>query len=169
VDTDYSTTTDQVQGGSGPESVDAGKYRAHVYGLNVGVTPIQKLLLSGAFTYSDARTATPPTPDSVVVPHQGHVYEVQAGLNYSLNPATELHCSYSFAKSDYGQNNVDTGLPLGLDFTRHGLTVGVSRRMSKLVTTSLRYNFYQYSEPTSGGNNDYTAHGVFATLSFKWP
>jgi len=33
----------------------------------------------------------------------------------------------------------------------------------------LRYGFYRYSEPSTGGSVDYTAHGVFATLALKWP
>ena len=168
VHSDFSTTTDPVPGGTEDESVQAGKYRAHVYGMNLAVTPVQRLLLSGSFTYSDTRTATPATPDSVVVPYEGHVYELSAAANYSLNAATDLRLGYSFTQSDYGQNNIAAGLPLGLDFTRHGLTAGISHRFSKLVAVNLRYNFYQYSEPSSGGFNDYTAHGVFATLSYKW-
>jgi hypothetical protein len=33
----------------------------------------------------------------------------------------------------------------------------------------LRYGYYDYSEPSTGGFNDYTAHGVFATIVMKWP
>jgi hypothetical protein len=44
----------------------------------------------------------------------------------------------------------------------------MTRRMTRYLTTNLRYAFYQYSEPSTGGFNDYTAHGVFATLIVKW-
>ena len=47
--------------------------------------------------------------------------------------------------------------------------LGVTRRLTSYLTSNLRYGFYHYSEPSSAGINDYTAHGVFATLSFKWP
>ena len=33
----------------------------------------------------------------------------------------------------------------------------------------LRYGFSQYSEPRIGNVNNFTANGVFATLSYKWP
>jgi hypothetical protein len=59
------------------------------------------------------------------------------------------------------------GLPLGLDYTRHALMAGTTWHLSKTITTSLRYGFYQYSEPTSGGLNDYTAHAIFASLAMK--
>ena len=68
-----------------------------------------------------------------------------------------------------GKNNVADGLPVDLNYTRHGLMAGVTRRMTSNITSNMRYGFYQYSEPSTGGINNYTAHGVFATLVFKWP
>jgi hypothetical protein len=56
-----------------------------------------------------------------------------------------------------------------LDYTRHGVTVGLSRRFSRGMSGRLGYGFYRYSEPSTGGFNDYTAHGVFATLVLNWP
>jgi hypothetical protein len=32
----------------------------------------------------------------------------------------------------------------------------------------LRYQFSQYSEPSSNNANNFTAHGVFATFAYKW-
>ena len=37
------------------------------------------------------------------------------------------------------------------------------------ASVNLRYAFYRYHEPTSGGFNDYTAHAVFAALTLRWP
>ncbi len=85
-----------------------------------------------------------------------------------MNKSTDLHATYSFSRADYGQNN-EAGLPLGLNYTRHGLMMGVTRRLTSSLTMNLRYGFFQYSEPSSGAVNDYTAHGVFATLVVKWP
>jgi len=102
------------------------------------------------------------------VPYEGHTYAVIASANYALNKSTVLHAAYTFSQSDYGQNNLADGLPLGLIYTRHGLIAGLRRQLSRYVTASLRYGFYQYSEPSSGGFNDYTAHGVFATATIKW-
>jgi hypothetical protein len=168
--TDYQTTTAPVASGASPGgTIFAGNYEAHVYGVSATVTPFQRLYFYSSFTYSDSRTAAAHNGDPSIVPYEGNIYSLSASANYSLNPSTDLHAAYSFSRGDYGQNNFIAGLPLGLDYTRHGLMAGVTRRLSSSVTSNLRYAFYQYSEPSTGGMRDYTAHGLFATLMVKWP
>jgi len=58
---------------------------------------------------------------------------------------------------------------MGIDYTRHVVGFGVAKRWTDYLSTNLRYNFYHYDEPSSGNENNYIAHGVFATLSLKWP
>jgi len=169
VSTEYSTTTDPVPGGIMPESLLAGNYDAHVYGLGLTLTPFQRLYFSGTFTYSESRIVTGLRGEPSIAPYEGHLYSVMASANFSLNSKTDLHCAYSFSQADYGQSNAADGLPLGLTYSRHGLMAGVSRRLTSYLTSTLRYGFYRYSEPSTGGNNDYTAHGIFATLLVKWP
>jgi hypothetical protein len=173
--TDYHTTTESAvpQGVATVVSpggeILAGKHYADVYGITAGFAPYRKWYLAAAFTYSDSKTVTAQNGDPSVVPYQGNVYSVVATANYALNKSTEFHAAYSFSRAAYGQDNLAYGLPLGLDFTRHDLMVGVTRRLTKTLTSSLRYAYYRYAEPTSGGVNDYTAQGIFATLMVGWP
>jgi len=167
--TDYKTTTDPVSGISPGGTVFAGNYDANIYGLSATFTPFQRFYFSGSFTYSDSRTETAHNGDPSIVPYKGDIFGAILSATYALNKLTDLHAAYSFSHADYGQNNAADGLPLGLNYTRHGLMVGVTRRLTSYLTSNLRYGFYQYSEPSTGGFNDYTAHGVFATLTFKWP
>jgi mono/diheme cytochrome c family protein len=168
--TDYSTATDPVIGGISPGgTIFAGRYDAHVYGVSATVTPFQRLYFSSALTYSDSTITSAQHGSASVAPYQGDIYTFMGSVTYALNKATDLRATYSFSQSDYAQNNVVDGLPLGLNFTRHGLTVGVARKLSERLTTNLQYSFYQYTEPNTGGFSDYTAHGIFATLVFKWP
>jgi hypothetical protein len=166
---DFSSTTDPVPGGTHDEGIHAADYDAHVYGLNVVLTPFQRFYFSGTFTYSDTRLETPASGVPAVVPYDGDVYSIVASANYSLNNAAALQAAYSFSQANYGRNNFGDAIPLGLDYTRHGLMVGVTLRLSDNVSTNLRYGYYDYSEPSTGGFNDYTAHGVFATIVMKWP
>ena len=168
VATDYSTKTDPVPFGTVPEGLLAGTYDAHVYGFGLSLTPFPRLFVSGSFTYSDSRTITARNHDSSVAPYKGNEYSLLANASYAVNQATDLNAAYSFSRADYGQNNVADGLPLGLDFTRHGVVAGITRRLSPNLTTNLRYAFYQYSDPSTGGFNNYTAHGVFVTFIVKW-
>jgi hypothetical protein len=169
VATDYSTTTDPVPGATLPSALQAGNYDAHVYGISTTVTPWNRLLLSGAFTYSDSRILTLQTADPSVAPYKGDIYAVTASATFLLNDATDLRAAYSFSRADYGQDNIVGGLPLGLNYTRHALTLAVTRRVSNYLSTKFGYGFYQYREPSTGGINNFTAHGIFATLMLKWP
>lgn len=170
VATDYDTTTDPVTGGLLPEALLAGNYDAHVYGFGLTLTPFQRFYFSGQVTYSDSRITTGFNGvSSAVVPYSGHVWSVLTSGNYALNSKTDLNLTYAFSQADYGQNNFANGLPLGLTYSRHGLMAGVSRRLTSHLTSTLRYGFYRYAEPSTGGNNDYVAHGIFATMLVKWP
>jgi hypothetical protein len=49
------------------------------------------------------------------------------------------------------------------------LLVGLTRKLTKRLTGTLRYQFSQYIEPSSGGANNFTANGIFASIAYKWP
>jgi hypothetical protein len=169
VSTDYSTTTDPYPPGPSPESLPAGKYRARTYGASATVTPFQQLYLSGSFTYGRTRLVTASDGDPSIVPYDGNTYTLAATATYALNLSTDLTANYSFSRADYGEANAFAGLPVGLTYTRNAVVAGLVKRWSKSVVTNLKYGFYDYSEPSTGGFNNYTAHGVFASITLKWP
>jgi mono/diheme cytochrome c family protein len=169
ISTDFHTTTDPVPGTTAPSGLLAGNYDAHNFGISATITPIQKLYLSGAFTYGATRISTLATAEPIIVPYKGDVYSFYGSATWAINAATDLQASYSFSRAAYGQDNLLAGLPLGLDYTRHSVTAGLNRRFSKGLSARLGYGFYRYSEPSTGGFNDYTAHGVFATMVLNWP
>jgi len=172
--TDFNTTTDSAKGfgplvASPGGEIFAGNYDAHVYSVNATLTPWRRLYLATTLSYSDTRTSTPQNGVAAVVPYRGDVYSVVTSATYVLNQSTDLHASYSFSKADYGQNNEADGLPLGMVYDLHAMQVRVTRRFSKNVTTNLQYGFYNYEEPSSGTVNNYTAHGLFASLTWRIP
>jgi hypothetical protein len=166
--TDYTTGTDVVTNGTVPEALLAGRYDAHIYGFNLTVTPFQRLYFSGTFSYTSSRTTTAAHNTPSIAPYRGDEYSLLTSADFALDQVTHLHATYFFSRADYGQDNVADGLPLGLDYSRHALMAGISRRLSSRVSANLRYAFYQYQEPSTGGFNDYSAHGVFASMTFKW-
>ena len=169
--TDFRTTTDPAGGGDiipGTRN-HAGDYDANVYSANLMLTPIQRIYFSGTVSYSDTRTTTARNDDPSIVDYRGHTWTALGSVNAVLGARTDLQIVYSYSRADFAQDNFADGLPFGIDFTRHSLLAGISCKITERVTAGLRYGFYQYFEPTSGGVNDYTAHGVFATLAIKWP
>jgi hypothetical protein len=167
--TQFSTRTDRLAGITPGGTVLAGKYEAHTYGLGASLTPVNALNLSGTLNYSDSRTWTFDNEDPSVVPYQGGVWIATGSAGYRLNKTTDLSASYSFAQANYAQNNSAAGVPLGLNYTHQTATIAVVKRFSEKLSGSLRYTFYNYTEPSSGGLTDYTAHGVFALFTYRGP
>jgi len=167
--TEYSSRTDPGPfGGAGGPLAD-GRYRAQTYGFSTMLTPFRRFYLSGAVTYSHSLAVTAATSNGSVVPYHGDIYTLITTAAYALNSKTGLQASYSFSHAGYGQDNAGAGVPLGLDFTRHVLFVGLTRQLTRNLSGALHYELSQYSESRSAHLNDFTAHGVFATLIYKWP
>ncbi len=147
----------------------AGNYDAQVYSFNAALTPGRRLYISGTFSYRDTRLATSSDFDPVVVPYRGKVYSVLGNLSYALNDKTDLRATYAFSRADYRQQNAAAGLPLGIVYHQHGVTASLTRRLLKNMTGTVQYGFFYYTEPTSGGANNYKAHAVLATISIRLP
>ena len=141
---------------------------AQTYGLGATLTPIQRLYFFGTFTYCRSRVTTASNGDPSIVPYSGDIYTLTTTATYALDAKTGLQAAYVFSRADYGENNAASGVPLGIDFTRNQLIVGLTRQITKRLSGALDYEFSEYSEPTSGGANNFTAQGIFATLVYKW-
>jgi hypothetical protein len=167
--TDYSTLTDPVLGGISPGGpLLAGIYDAHTYAISTAVTPWRRLSVSGSFSRNDSKTTTFANNDPSIVSYKGNVYTASANVTYILNKTTDLSAAYLYGNANYGENNSAAGIPLGLDYTRHTLTLGLKKRINEHLSASAQYAFYTYTDPSLGGLTDYTAQGVFATLYYHW-
>jgi hypothetical protein len=173
--TDYRTTTDATSAaevgevGTPGGTIQAGHYEAWIASAEVTWTPLQRLFLSGTFSYQDPELTTASNGNPSVAPYRGNIYAAFATLGYALDGRTDAYVRYAFSLSDYGQNNVADGLPLGLDYERNGIQVGFVRRLSPQASARLQYGFVDYQEPSRGSLGDYTAHQVLASLSLRWP
>jgi Planctomycete cytochrome C len=179
--TDYSSVTDPAFKNNDPTQVVSpggsimdGTFNTQTYGISVTLTPIQRLYFYSAFTYTHSRTVTASKDDpdgnnlSSIVPYSGDIYMLNSTATYALNPKTSLQAGYIFSYADYGQNNAVEGLPLGINFTRDELLVGLTRKLTERLSCALHYQYSQYNEPSSGNANNFTAQGVFATFVYKW-
>jgi hypothetical protein len=167
--TDYRTVTDSstllglntvLPGGE----IFAGNYDANIYSFNATLSPWRRLNFSTTFSFNNARTVTGVNGQAGVVPYQGDIYSVLSTANFVVSKSTDFNLSYTFSRANYQQDNQDQSLPLGIDYTRHGLVTGFSHRFGKKITANLQYGFFYYTDPASGGATDYTAHAVFGSL-----
>jgi mono/diheme cytochrome c family protein len=173
--TDYSSKTDPAFNPTNFQQVSFGgpildgSYDAQTYSAGVTMTPVRKLYFSGVFTYSLSRALTADHAELAIVPYRGDIYTLNATATYALDPKSSVQAAYNFSRAAYGENNAAAGVPLGLDYTRHDLSFGLTRKFNARVSASLRYAFSQYAEPSGGHANDFVAHGVFCALACKFP
>ena len=174
--TDFTTETDSVPIGvpigvppdtPGGEIL-AGKYDANIYGLNIHLTPWEKLALSCNCSYYDTQTRTANNDDPAVTSYTGDVYAVNLGGTYRISGDTQLAAYYTYSRADYAHDNSASGLPLGIDYRMHGLQAALSTRITDNVHAQLQYRYHDYDEPSSKGVNDYTAHGIFLNCTVNW-
>ncbi|HEX7859488.1 MAG TPA: c-type cytochrome domain-containing protein [Verrucomicrobiae bacterium] len=137
---------------------------AHVYSANVTLNPWRRLYLNNTVSWRQSRSWTGHNFSPVIVNYEGDLYSLISGATYLLDNKTDLNANYTYSWADYGQNNAPEGLPIGLQYDWHIISAGITRRLSKNVTTNLQYRFYAYDEDNAGPNN-YTAHGILASLS----
>ena len=174
-DSDFHTTT----GATSPDDwgldaatpggrVFAGRYEAHALSANATLTPFRRLHFAGTVTYQNSRTTTADNGSPSVAPYRGDLWSLLTSATYVLDDATDAFASCTFSQTRYGQNNAADGLPLGLDYDRHGVQLGLLRRFSKSVTARLQYGYFAYHEPSSGNLLDFTAHQVLAVVNLRW-
>jgi hypothetical protein len=173
--TDYSSKTDSAvdllllqQVSPGGPILD-GSYNAQTYGLAVTLTPVRRLYFYGALTYSFSRAVTADNGDPSIVPYRGDIYTLNAITTYTLDAKSSVQAAYNFSYAGYGENNAAAGVPLGMDYTRHDLSFGLTRKFTARLSGSLRYTFSEYSEPSTGTVNNFAAQGVFAVVTCKLP
>jgi len=148
--------------------VIAGQDHAHIFSISATWTPLSRLFLSSSLSYQNSTAVTEAAGSPTVAPYRGDIYTVFADGTYVVSQATDLFFGYFFSQANYGQNNFSSGLPLGIDFQRHGAQCGLAHRFGKNVSAKLQYRFDYYSEPSSGGANNYRAHSIFGTLTYQF-
>jgi mono/diheme cytochrome c family protein len=171
--TDYRTETEPVAGDISPGGqILAGKYNSHIYSVNATLTPWQRLYLSTTFSYQDSITTTANNGSTAIVPYRGDIYSALASGTYVLSQASDLFLAYAFSYADFSQGNfgsaTDGGLPVGIRYQQHAMQAGLTRRIGKNLITKLQYSYFYYAEPSSGTINNYAAHAIFATLTYKF-
>ena len=166
--TDFRNTTKAYPGVTRGGRVYSGNHDAQNFGVNATLTPWRRIYFCGNVSYQDLRTVASDNGNSSITPCHGHVFSSLISASSVLDAKTDATVTYDFSYGDFAQRNSADGLPLGLEYRLHTLRAGVSRQLTKTLRAGLEYFFSLYDEPYSHGLNNYTAHGVFTTLHYRW-
>ncbi|MGD1019581.1 MAG: hypothetical protein ABSA12_09705 [Verrucomicrobiia bacterium] len=168
VSTDIRTSTEAIPVITPGGTLQSGDYDLNIYSVSATVTPLSRWYLTGYFSLQDTRTTSSANQNPAVQPYRGNVYTVMATTGYAIDKKTDLTLEYSYSCADNFNNNDANGLPLGLNFQRHAVQAGVSRKISTNVVARLRYAFYSYDESSTGGFNNYMANLVTASCNVRF-
>ncbi len=168
--TDFVADTDPIAGGqlSPGGRIFSGNYDVNRYSANLTLTPWQRIYFTSSVSYRRSRTVTTDHGNQAVAPYVGDIYSLHQSANWIVDEKTDMNLGYTLSLTDYEQDNVAAGLPLGMAFAQHTIQMGFKHRLRPNVTTKLQYAFYLYNETSTGGRNDFKAHGLFASLGMTF-
>jgi hypothetical protein len=148
-------------------SLLAGETDSQVYSVDTMWTPAARWYLDAMFSYQPTRTTTASDGSPSIAPYEGNIYTVIANGTYVLDQTSDLFAGYAFSKANYSQDNSAEGVPLGIDYQMHAVQVGLVHRFNKDISSKLQYRYNYYEEPSSGGADNYRAHTIFASMTFR--
>ena len=142
-------------------------YDANVYSLNVVCVPAERLYTSTTFGLQDTRTTVPETVHAGLDGYDGDVYTFFTSAEYAYTEATKVNASLSYARSRNDQTNYG-GLPMGVAYESEGVALGVTHQFQDNLSGGLQYSFYRYRDDHFDDEGDYTAHGIFGSVTMTF-
>jgi hypothetical protein len=167
---------------SGLDGIESSAMTSHVFGGSASWVPWSRLSLQVGADDVISDTKTPvssataaaldaqngPGYAAAILNSRNNYWTVNASSCFVVDDKTDLNLSYFYYDSDNGHNNSNLALPLGSDSREHGVTVGLTRRLSSRVRLNLRYSYYNFHDLTFGGHEDFTSHLVFSSLQYRF-
>lgn len=146
----------------------------HVFTESVTWNPCARLYVQGNFSYVRNETDTPADINFVgntiptVIDSQNDYWTAGGSLGLALDDKTDLRAEYSYYRADNYEGNGIVGMPYGMGARQHTAGASISREIMRNVRVKVQYGYFDYTDETSGGHNNYKAHAVFSSLLFRF-
>jgi len=153
----------------GLSEVESSRMTSHVIAQDVSWIPWNRLSLQAGLNYVLSETRTPAS-DVVqgILAAQNNYWTLNFSSVLALDDKTDLSLSYLYYHSDDYNNNSPLGVPFGAGSEEHGVTATLTRRLSRNVRLALKYGYFHYSDAAYGGNRDFGANLLTATLRYRF-
>jgi len=187
---DFQLSTIDNRGGTLAE-VQSGDNTRHMFGETISWTPVNRLYIQTGLNYVLDTTHSPvedvgitnaiaplPGQTGLVLKSQNDYWTVNCLLGCALDEKTDAQIQYSYSRADNYLNNTMGAttanqlalvtVPYGAGSEQHNITASLTRQITKSLRMSLKYGFFRNRYETSGGNNNYDAHQVFASMQYRF-
>jgi hypothetical protein len=145
-----------------------------IIGETLTWNPLARLYLQGTLSYVFDDTKTPASniivkdSEPTVLNFQSDYWTVTAGGGFIIDNKTDFHADYTYYRANDYVNNIQVGMPYGMGAKEDTVSADISRQLTPSVRLMLRYAFYHYTDQTSGGHNNYSAHSFFSSLQYRF-
>jgi len=154
---------------SGLDKVESSRMTSQILAQDVTWTPWSRLYLQAGLNYVLSKTKTPGA-DVIqgILDAQNNYWTLNFSAGFVVNDKTDLNLGYFYYEADNYNDNSDVGVPLGAGGHEHGVTATLTRRINRNLSLLLRYGYYNYEDQLSGGNNNFNANALSATLRYRF-
>lgn len=173
-DLQYSTIQGTPYTGAFADSeYETGKITTHVFSESITWVPFSRLYLQAVGSYVDSLTDTTANNfSSAVLDARNNYWTITGTAGLVLDNKTDLTASYLYYRANNFQSYADalgnSFVPYGADAREHGVNVGLTRQIKSNILWNVRYGFYAYRDAMTGGWNNYDAHVVSSTLTYRF-
>ncbi|PAW89265.1 MAG: hypothetical protein B9S33_03445 [Pedosphaera sp. Tous-C6FEB] len=169
---DFQISTIETTAGSLP-GVESARTTAHIISQTLTWVPWSRLFVQGGFNYALDATTTPPRSQTGAVPGllpdaRNDYWQASTMVTLVLNEKTDVQGSYFYYRANNFINSSGISMPYGTSAQDHSVNASLIRNFSKTVRGSLSYGYYAHRDETSGGLDNYDAHLVFSTLTYRF-
>ena len=146
---------------------------AHIISQTLTWVPWSRLFLQGTFSYALDSTTTPVSALTggalgLVSDARNDYWQATAAATFVVDDKTDLQANYFYYRANNFINNSAYSMPYGTSGNDHTVNVSLSRNFSKAVKGTLSYGYFRHRDETSGGLDNYTAHLLFSSLTYRF-
>jgi hypothetical protein len=169
IDSQWSLDTSPLQ------EQQTGEITRHMITESITWNPLARLYLQADASVVLNQTDTPasqitliPFTGPTVTTFRNDYWTVSTGAGYLIDDKTDFQFNYSFYRANDYFKNSPAAVPYGMGATENIVGATISRQLTKRVRLSLSYRYYNYTDETSGGHNDFEGHSIFSSLGIRF-
>jgi hypothetical protein len=150
--------------------IQSGKTVTHNLGETITWTPAGRLFIQAGGNYVLDSTRSPAEGYSggSVLESLNNYWTVNTTIGYAIDDKTDVRAGYTYYRSGDYTDNSAVGVPYGAGGEETTVSASVGRQLNRKTHATLRYSFTDYRDQLFGGNLDYKAHTIMATLKYRF-
>lgn len=153
--------------------VESAKTTAHIISQSLTWVPWPRLFWQGSFSYALDSTTTPyntitGAAANLVTAARNDYWQAGTAVTFVVDDQTDLQANYFFYRANNFINNDGVSMPFGTSATDHTVNASLSRNFSKAVRGTLSYGYFVHRDETTGGRDNYDAHLVYSTVTYRF-